>query len=44
MIINIEGFIHASLLDLNMGCYHFEFYPVAKQLCTILIPWGEYEY
>ena len=44
MQLNIEGFTHVSQLDLNMGYYHIKLCPGAKQLCTILIPWGEYEY
>jgi Reverse transcriptase (RNA-dependent DNA polymerase) len=27
-----------------MGYYHIELSPHAKQLCTIVLPWGKYEY
>jgi hypothetical protein len=27
----------------NMGYYHIELSPHAKQLCTIVFPWGKYE-
>ena len=44
MLLNLEDFTHASSLDLNMGYYHIELSPGTKQLCTILLLWGEYEY
>ena len=44
MLLRLEGFTHASSLDLNMGYYHIELSPSAKQLCTIVLPWGKYEY
>jgi hypothetical protein len=31
-------------LDFNMGCYHIELSPFSKQLCTIVLPLGKYEY
>ena len=27
-----------------MGYYHIELSPGSKQLCTIVLPWGKYEY
>ena len=27
-----------------MGYYHIELSPGAKQLCTIVLPWGKYKY
>ena len=27
-----------------MGYYHIELSPGSKQICTILLPWGKYEY
>ena len=27
-----------------MGYYHIELSPDSKQLCTIVLPWGKYEY
>ena len=44
MLLRLEGFTHASSLDLNMGYYHIELSPSAKKLCTIVLPWGKYEY
>jgi hypothetical protein len=29
---------------LNMGYYHIELSPHSKRLCTIVLPWGKYEY
>jgi hypothetical protein len=36
--------MYATLLDLNMGYYHMLLTPFAQQLCTIVLPWGKYEY
>ena len=44
MLLNMEGFKYASSLDLNMGYYHIESSPGYKWLCTIVLPWGKYEY
>ena len=44
MIQNLKDFMHASSLDLNMGYYHIKLSPGSKQLCTIVRPWGKYEY
>ena len=27
-----------------MGYYHIELNPASKKLCTIVMPWGKYEY
>lgn len=40
----LEGFQWATSLDLNMGYYHIELSPHSKKLCTIVMPWGKYEY
>ena len=40
----LEGFQWATSLDLNMGYYHIELNPDAKELCTIIMPLGKYEY
>ena len=40
----LEGFTYATSLDLNMGYYHIELTPNAHRLCTIIMPWGKYEY
>ena len=44
LLLKIEGFQHAMSLDLNMGYYHIELMPFSKRLCTIIMPWGKYEY
>ena len=40
----LEGFQYATSLDLNMGYYHLELTPNSSRLCTIVLPWGKYEY
>ena len=44
MMLNLEGFQYATSLDLNMGYYHIELSPHSKELCTIVLPFGKYEY
>ena len=44
LLLKLEGFQHATSLDLNMGYYHIELSPFSKTLCTIVLPWGKYEY
>src|SRR5210317_1750829 len=44
MLQKLEGFLFATSLDLNMGYYHIELTPNASRLCTIVFPWGKYEY
>ena len=44
MLLNLEGLTYASSIDLNMGYYHIDLSPGAKQLCTIVLPWGKYDY
>jgi hypothetical protein len=44
MLLNLEGFRYATSLHLNMGYYHIELTPNSKRLCTIVLPWGKYEY
>ena len=44
LMMKLEGFQYATSLDLNMGYYHIELTPHAKRLCTIVLPWGKYEY
>jgi hypothetical protein len=43
-MLKLEGFQYATSLDLNMGYYHIELTPYLKQLCTIILPFGKYEY
>ena len=44
MPLNLEGFQYATSLDLNMGYYHIELSPQSKKLCTVVFPFGKYEY
>ena len=43
-MLKLEGFKYGTSLDLNMGYYHIELTPNSKGLCTIVLPWGKYEY
>ena len=40
----LDGFTHATSLDLNMGYYTIKLTPGASNLCTIVLPWGKYCY
>jgi Reverse transcriptase (RNA-dependent DNA polymerase) len=44
VIQKLEGFMYATSLDLNMGYYCMLLTPFASRLCTIVLPWGKYEY
>ena len=44
MLQKLEGFMWANSLDLNMGYYHILLTPNASRLCTVVLPWGKYEY
>mgnify|MGYP003324213398 CR=1 FL=1 len=44
LLLNLEGFQWATSLDLNMGYYHIQLTPNSRRLCTIVMPWGKYEY
>ena len=44
MLLGLEGFQWATSLDLNMGFYHLILTPNSSRLCTIVLPWGKYEY
>ena len=44
LLMKLKGFQWATTLDLNMGYYHIELCPASKKLCTIVLPWGKYEY
>jgi len=43
-MLKLEGFQYGTSLDLNMGYYHIELNPDSRKLCTIVLPWGNYEY
>ncbi len=40
----LEGFIYATTLDLNIGYYTIRLDPTASEMCTIIFPWGKYSY
>ena len=42
ILLELEGFRYAMLLDLNMGYYHIQLSENASNLCTIIIPQGKY--
>ena len=44
LLLKLEGFQYATSLDLNMGYYHITLSPFSKRLCTIVTPFGKYEY
>lgn len=44
LLMKLEGFQWATALHLNMGYYHIELSPNSKKMCTIVLPWGKYEY
>jgi hypothetical protein len=44
LLSKLEGFQYATTLDLNMGYYHTKLSPFSKHLCTIVMPFGKYEY
>lgn len=44
MMLQLKGFQWATALDLNMGYYHVELAPASKKLCTIVLPFGKFEY
>ena len=44
MLLNLEGFRYATALDLNMGYYHVRLDADSRKLCTIVLPFGKFEY
>ena len=40
----LEGFQHATALDLNMGYYTIRLDPGSQDMCTIITPWGNHKY
>ena len=44
MLQKLKGFQWVTSLDLNMGYYHIELNPSASKYCTVVLPWGKYEY
>jgi len=44
LLLKLEGFTCATSLDFNMGYYYIELSLMSKQMCTIVLLWGKYEY
>ena len=44
LLLKLEGFKWATSFDLNMGYYHISLTPNASKMCTVVFPWGKYEY
>ena len=44
MLLKLEGFAYATSIDLNMGYYHIRLSPESSKLCTIVLPFGKFEY
>ena len=44
MLLRLEGFQYDTSLDLIMGYYHTRLRKNARDLCTIILPWGKYRY
>ncbi len=40
----LEGFMYATTLDLNMGYYTIRLDPTAAEMCTIIFLLGKYSY
>ena len=43
-LLELEGFEFGTSLNLNMGYYHIELCPDSRKYCTIVFPFGKYEY
>jgi hypothetical protein len=44
LLLRLKGFTFGTSLDLNMGYYHIELGTLINKMCTIITPWGKYEY
>ena len=44
MLLKVSNFTHATALDLVMGYYNIKLSNDASKLCTIISPFGKYEY
>jgi Reverse transcriptase (RNA-dependent DNA polymerase)/RNase H-like domain found in reverse transcriptase len=40
----LEGFDYMTSLDLTLAFYHIGLSPRSKEVCTMVVPWGLYEY
>ena len=41
---DLEGFMNATALDMNMGYYTIRLDPDLSKIWTIILPWGKYSY
>ena len=44
LLMTLEGFTYATSLDLIQGYHQIPLDDAAKKICTIVLPWGKYEY
>jgi hypothetical protein len=44
MLQELEKFPYATSLDLNMGHYTIRLHPDSQKLCTVVTPFGKYQY
>jgi len=44
LLLKLEDFTFGTSLDLNMGYYHIVLTPESARMCTVVFPWGKYEY
>jgi hypothetical protein len=44
MLRKLSGFKYAMTIDLSMGYYHIPLDLEAQNFCTIILPWGIYQY
>jgi hypothetical protein len=44
MLGKLRGFKHEIAIDISMGYYHIPLDLEAQKLCTIILPWGKYQY
>ena len=44
MLLKSEGFQYTTPLDLNIGYYHIRLRKNESNLCTLILPWGKYQY
>jgi hypothetical protein len=44
MLQELENFAYATSLDLNMGYYTMRLHPDSQKICTIVTPFGKYQY